>query len=144
MVPFLYSSSSLQDLTRMATKRVLIIDDEADVRAVVQGCLEDIAGWDVITAASGSEGLQQLLSKQPDAIVLDVMMPGMDGFAFLQALRTRHEGQLIPVILLTAKVNLDHTQTLAELAVKGIISKPFDPFTLAEQVADALDWQLEF
>lgn len=128
----------------MATKRVLVIDDEADVRAVVQGCLEDIAGWDVTTAASGTEGLQQLLTNQPDAIVLDVMMPGMDGFAFLEVLRSCYEGQFIPVILLTAKVNLDQAQIMAELAVKGVISKPFDPFTLADQVADALDWNLEF
>ncbi|MBD1909348.1 MULTISPECIES: response regulator [unclassified Leptolyngbya] len=127
----------------MATKRVLVIDDEADVRAVVQGCLEDIAGWNVVTAASGFEGLQRVLIEQPDAIVLDVMMPGMDGFAFLQALHSQAQDRCIPVILLTAKINLDYTPTPSVLSIKGIISKPFDPFILAEQVASILNWQME-
>lgn len=127
----------------MATKRVLVIDDEADVRAVVQGCLEDVAGWDVVTAGSGQEGLVKAVTEQPDGIVLDVMMPGMDGFAFLRELRSRPEGRSIPVVLLTAKINPTNPQVLFELSIKGIICKPFDPFMLTEQIADFLGWEME-
>lgn len=130
-----------EGILSMATKRVLIIDDEPDVRAVVQACLEDIAGWDVVTAASGQEGLVKVMAEQPDGIVLDIMMPEMDGFTFLRQLRNRPEGRLIPVVLLTAKVNLSEPQVLFELGIKGIICKPFDPFMLAEQVAEFLGWE---
>ncbi|WP_330220731.1 response regulator [[Phormidium ambiguum] IAM M-71] len=127
----------------MATKRVLIIDDEPDVRAVVQGCLEELGGWNVVTAASGHEGLAKVMAEQPDGIVLDVMMPGMDGFAFLRELRKRPEGRSIPVVLLTAKINPTDPQVLLELRIKGIISKPFDPFTLSDQIAYCLGWEIE-
>ncbi len=138
-----FSAMFKEEILSMATKRVLIIDDETDVRAVVQGCLEDVAGWNVVTAESGAEGLAKVKVDRPDAIVLDVMMPGMDGFAFLRELRTRPEGRSIPVILLSAKVNPTDRQVLLELSIKGIISKPFDPFELTEQIADFLGWKME-
>lgn len=125
----------------MATKRVLIIDDEADVRTVVRGCLEDIAGWEVMTADSGKEGLAKVLMDSPDAILLDVMMPGMNGLEFLFALRKYAKEANLPVVLLTAKINLT-TDQLADLNVKGMIAKPFDPFRLVDQFADFLGWQI--
>ena len=128
--------------SRMATKRVLIIDDEPDVRAIIQGCLEDIAGWDVIAAASGQEGLEKAVTDKPDAIVLDVMMPGMDGLTFLKKLRDQPEGKSIPTVLLTAKVNFTDSEMLSELDIEGVISKPFDPFILTEQIAAFLDWEM--
>ena len=130
-------------IVSMKTKRVLVIDDEPDVRAIVQGCLEDIAGWDVITAASGQEGLEKALTDKPDAIVLDVMMPGMDGITFLKELRTQPEGKSIPTVLLTAKVNFNHSEIFSELNIEGVVSKPFDPFMLTEQIADFLGWEME-
>ncbi len=88
----------------MAPRRVLLIDDEDDVRELAQISLEMVANWHVTTARSGAEGLVLAASNRPDAIVLDVLMPGMDGsvtFGHLQANpATRH----IPVVLLTAKV----------------------------------------
>jgi CheY-like chemotaxis protein len=126
----------------MLTKRVLIIDDESDIRAVIQGCLEDIAGWKVSTAASGQEGLIKVVADPPDAIILDLMMPGMNGFAFVKALRTQPEGLSIPVVLLTAKDNLSQTPEFSELDIKGVVPKPFDPFLLTEQIASFLDWEL--
>jgi CheY-like chemotaxis protein len=80
------------------------IDDEPDVQAVVRGCLEDIGGWEVISAASGREGLVQMMAHSPDAIVLDMMMPEMDGLAFLKALNTNPLLCPTPVVFLTAKV----------------------------------------
>lgn len=127
----------------MLPKRVLVVDDEADVRTVVQGCLEDIAGWDVVTAASGQEGLAQVMISRPDAILLDMMMPEMDGFSFLKNLRTQLKERSIPIVLLTAKVNLPQIPELSQLNVKGIVPKPFDPFRLTEQVAVFLGWEIE-
>ncbi|PSB14129.1 response regulator [filamentous cyanobacterium CCP1] len=127
----------------MATKRVLVIDDEADVRAVVRGCLEDIAGWEVVIAESGKEGLAKVITDPPDAIMLDVMMPGMNGLEFLSALRNYTKGITLPVVLLTAKINLTESDELANLNVKGVIAKPFDPFRLVEQVAYFLGWEAE-
>ncbi|MFM7426875.1 MAG: response regulator [Elainella sp.] len=127
----------------MFPKRVLVIDDEADVRTVVQGCLEDIGGWSVMTAASGQEGLAQVMMSPPDAILLDMMMPEMDGFTFLTHLRTQLAEISIPIVLLTAKINLPQATELARLNVKGIVPKPFDPFRLTEQVAVCLGWEIE-
>jgi CheY-like chemotaxis protein len=124
------------------TKRVLIIDDEAILLEVVQGCLEDIAGWTVLTANSGWEGLSKAATEQPDAIVLDVMMPGMDGLALLQRLKADSETQAIPVVLLTAKVELTDPRRNSGLDVVGIIAKPFEPFQLVEQLATVLGWSL--
>ncbi len=127
----------------MSTKRVLIIDDEADVRTVVRGCLEDIAGWEVVTANSGKDGLSKVISESPDAILLDVMMPEMDGLAFLSALRNYVKEASLPVVLLTAKINVTESAQLPGLNIKGVIAKPFDPFQLVEQLADLLGWQVE-
>jgi CheY-like chemotaxis protein len=129
--------------TFMATKRVLIIDDEADVRTVVRGCLEDIAGWEVVSAESGKEGLLKVITNPPDAILLDVMMPGMDGLAFLSALRNHTKEATLPVVLLTAKINVAELDDLSSLNIKGVIAKPFDPFLLVEQFANFLDWEVE-
>ncbi len=128
----------------MTPKRVLVIDDEDDVRAVVRGCLEDIAGWQVSTAASGQEALAVVQSEQPDAILLDMMMPGMDGMTFLRTLRTEQlDAIAIPVVLLTAKINFNQVDRLPELGVRGVIPKPFEPFMLANQVAEFLEWEFE-
>lgn len=90
----------------MATKRVLIIDDETRIREVVQACLETMGGWEVLTAASVKEGLVKAEAEQPDAILLDIMMPGMGGLAFLQRQQAIPAIQSIPVIFLTANVEL--------------------------------------
>jgi CheY-like chemotaxis protein len=127
----------------MATKRVLIIDDEADVRAVVRGCLEDIAGWEVVTAESGKEGLAKVITASPDAILLDVMMPGMNGLEFLSFLRNDAREATLPVVLLTAKINLAELDGPSSLNIKGVIAKPFDPFLLVEQIANFLNWEVE-
>ena len=124
----------------MTTKRILIVDDEVHVREVVQLCLETLGGWDVLSAASGREGLLQLQAEQPDAIVLDVMMPEMDGFAFLRLLRANPTTQDIPVVFLTAMADRFNQQQLTELGVRGAIAKPFDALLLINQVAQALGW----
>ena len=99
----------------MTTKRILLIDDEEHVREVVQTCLETLGGWNVLSAASAQEGLIRAQAEQPDAILLDVMMPGMDGLAFLRQLRSNRATQDIPVVLLTAMAHRFNPQQLTEL-----------------------------
>ncbi len=122
------------------TKQMLVIDDEDDIREVAQLCLEMFGGWQVLTASSGSEGLVLAEVEQPDAILLDVMMPDRDGIATFRELQANPITQHIPVILLTAKVQSADRHQFAGLGVTALITKPFDPLTLAEQVAAALGW----
>ncbi|VXD24344.1 putative two-component response regulator [Planktothrix serta PCC 8927] len=124
----------------MTTKRILLIDDEDDIREIAQLSLEMIAGWQVFLANSGRKGIQTAQNQQPDAILLDVMMPELDGLATFQSLQADPITQEIPVILLTAKVQSSDQRKFALLGVRGLITKPFEPLTLAEQVAKILGW----
>ncbi|MEB3883548.1 response regulator [Lyngbya sp. CCY1209] len=124
----------------MATKRILLIDDEDDIREIAQLSLEMIGGWTVATADSGNRGLETARAQRPDAILLDVMMPGLDGFATFQKLQADPQTREIPVILLTAKVQSADRQKFDRLGVSGVISKPFEPMSLAEEVAHILGW----
>ncbi len=127
----------------MSTKCILLIDDEKDLSAVIQTCLRKLGGWKVLMAQSGHEGLQKAGTEQPDAILLDVMMPDMDGFTVLSNLQGNPATQNIPVILLTAKVQpADHHQ-YALLGIAGVITKPFDPLKISHQVAEKLGWSSE-
>jgi len=125
----------------MPEKRLLVIDDEKNLCTVIQACLEHLGGWEVVTAYSGSEGLSIAQSQQLDAILLDVMMPDIDGLTLFRALQNDPLTQAIPVILLTAKVQSVDLAQFDQIGVAGVIAKPFDPLTLAEQVAVTLGWQ---
>lgn len=120
------------------TKRILIIDDEDDIREATQICLEIMGEWEVLTASSGKEGLVKAAAEQPDIILLDVMMPGMDGLTTLEQLQSQSATHNIPVILLTAKAQPAEQRRFGQLAVAAVITKPYDPFTLSEQVSKAL------
>lgn len=124
----------------MAAKRVLVIDDEDDIREIAQVSLEMMAGLDVSVARSSREGLSMAEVEQPDAILLDVMLPDMDGLATFQQLQANPATQHIPVILLTAKVQAADQRRFADLGVKAMIAKPFKPAKLAEQLLQVLGW----
>ena len=124
----------------MPTKRILIIDDEADIREVAQVSLELVGQYEVLTAATGEDGLNQARSGRPDAILLDVMMPEMDGPSTLAHLRADPDTRDIPVLFLTAKTQTAERQRLAQLGAAGILTKPFDPLKLAAELADTLRW----
>lgn len=124
----------------MKPKRILVIDDEDGIREIIQICLETVAGWDVLTAASGSEGLELALSEQPDAILLDVMMPDMDGPTTFGQLQSDRATQNIPTILLTAKAKISEQQQFINLGVTGVITKPFKARDLVEQICNILHW----
>jgi CheY-like chemotaxis protein len=121
--------------------RILIIDDEDDIREVAALSLEAVAGWTVTTASSGSEGIQAAREHQPDAIVMDVMMPGMDGPTTFRAMQRVPTIAHIPVILLTAKVQGVDQRRFADLGVAGVLFKPFDPLLLSKQISAALGWK---
>lgn len=126
---------------KLEKKRVLIIDDEADIREVAKMSLEAVAGWDVTTASSGPEGIEIASKLKPDAILLDYMMPGMDGPNTFQNLKAKAETDSLPVVFLTAKVQAADRQRLQQLGARGIIAKPFDPMTLADEIAAQLGWK---
>ena len=121
-------------------RKILIIDDEDDIREVAALSLESVAGWEVIKASSGAQGLARAEEYQPDAILLDVMMPGMDGPTTFLELRKNHATAGIPVLLLTAKVQGTDQRRFADLGVEAVLFKPFDPLTLSTQIAAALGW----
>lgn len=121
-------------------KSILVIDDEDDIREVAQLGLEVVANWRVITASSGAEGIIKAKAEQPDAILLDVMMPDMDGPTTFRQLQGDPATQHIPVLLLTAKVQAADRRQFADLGVAGVIAKPFDPLKLSEEMIQLLEW----
>ena len=120
--------------------RILIIDDEEDIRDVAALSLETVAGWDVVVASSGAQGLARAIEHLPEAILLDVMMPGMDGPTTLRELRKNPVTAKIPVLLLTAKVQASDQRRFADLGVEAVLLKPFDPMTLSTQISAVLGW----
>jgi CheY-like chemotaxis protein len=124
-------------------RRILVVDDDDAAREAVAYSLQTMAGWDVVEAYCGAQAIESATRHQPDAILLDVVMPAMDGPAMLAKLRTARATSHIPIVLLTAKVQAAHDGSLSHLPVAGILLKPFDPKRLAAQVADALGWEHE-
>ncbi|NJL47497.1 MAG: response regulator [Leptolyngbyaceae cyanobacterium SM2_5_2] len=124
----------------MIAKRILIIDDEADVREIAKVSLEITKNWDVATAASGDEGVALAATYHPDAILLDVIMPDPDGLTTLIKLSENTNTQNIPVILLTATLKLATQKAYAEAGARAVLVKPFDPGLLGGQIETALEW----
>ncbi len=124
----------------MTTKKVLVIDDEDDIREVAKISLEIMAGLDVILARTAMEGIQKAETEQPDVILLDVMLPDMDGVMTFEKLQANPKTKDIPVILLTAKVQVSDQQRFANLGIKALIAKPFKPAQLAQQLLVSLGW----
>ncbi|MFN6566485.1 response regulator [Dendronalium sp. ChiSLP03b] len=122
------------------SRNILIVDDEEDVQAIAKLGLEMGAGWNVLTASSGQEALHVAANRQPDVILLDMMMPDMDGRATLQQLKANPATKTIPVILLTAKVQESDRESFTYLDVAAVFAKPFRPLKLAEQISEALGW----
>ncbi|NMG07345.1 response regulator [Brasilonema sp. UFV-L1] len=125
----------------MSTKHILVIDDEKNLCIIIKTCLEYFGGWQVRTSTESKHGLLLASTEVPDAILLDVIMPKMDGLMVLTALQSHSMTQNIPVILLTAKVEKQDLIQYTRLSIAGIIVKPFDPLKLAVQVAELLKWE---
>lgn len=127
----------------MTIKTILFIDDEPTIRELVKICLNDLVGWNVVTAGSAQAALKHLEIERPDAILLDVVMPGMDVTTFLYKFHEKYSTQLIPVILLSVIADWFTSQQLQQLGVVEAIAKPFNPLTLPEQITRALGWSLQ-
>lgn len=115
--------------------RALIIDDDRDLVSLIRRTLEFTAGWEVDTALSGADGLALAHSAPPDVILVDLMMPEMDGYEVCRRLRADSATAAVPVVLLTARRDLDERQ-LEGTGAAGVLFKPFQPQDLARQVRE--------
>ncbi|NYG06140.1 CheY-like chemotaxis protein [Phycicoccus badiiscoriae] len=123
-----------------AVRRILVVDDDELILEVAQMSLEVVGGWTVVTASDGQQGLELARAEQPDAVVMDVMMPGMDGPTAAVAMRADPATAGIPIVLLTAKIQAADRTAFAELPVNGVLGKPFDPMLLPAELAAILGW----
>jgi DNA-binding response OmpR family regulator len=115
-------------------KRVLVIDDERDIRELTKVCLETTSDWEVLVADSGQEGVEVATAAKPDIILLDAMMPDMDGVATFKKLSERRETSGIPVFMFTAKASEADRAEYASLGIRGVVTKPFDPLSLGAEL----------
>ena len=113
--------------------RVVLIEDDADLRRVVQLTLQFGAGWIVETAPDGPTGVETVKQLRPDLVLVDLMMPGMDGYEVCRRLVSDETTARIPIVLLTARQNLDPERVRASGA-RGVITKPFDLDALAPAI----------
>jgi CheY-like chemotaxis protein len=125
----------------MTRRRVLVVDDEDAIREIASISMGAVGGCDVVTASTGLEALEKVVTEKPDAVLLDVMMPELDGPGTVARLQADPRTSDVRVILLTAKVQPSDRARFASLpGVAGVISKPFDPMQLPVQVAELLGW----
>ena len=124
----------------MLPRKVLVVDDDDIIREVAKLALEVVGGWQVSTATNGQEASRLASLDRPDVVLLDVMMPALDGPGTAALLREDPVTRDVPVIFLTAKTPLGEEQLATEPNVVGVISKPFDPMVLAEQINRLAGW----
>jgi CheY-like chemotaxis protein len=118
--------------------KVLLVDDEPDIRTIAELSLSQVGGWNTMLASSGAEALEIAAAQQPDLILLDVMMPEMDGVATFQALAGREATRHIPVIFMTARVQSHERERYVGFGAAGVIAKPFDPMRLPDDIRGIL------
>ena len=124
----------------LKARKILIIDDEDDIREVAAAALEIVAGWQAIQASSGAQGIAVARHELPDAILLDMQMPGMSGPEVLAYLRAAPKLSAIPVVFLTARIQVTDRQKLIQGGAAAVFPKPFDPLKLADDLASVLRW----
>ena len=118
----------------MAIRKVVLCDDDPDIRAIGEMSLRDVGGWDVVCVGDGFAALAAAVSNEPDCILLDVMMPQLDGPGTFARLRADPRCAAIPVVFMTAKAQPHELRSYTELGAAGVIAKPFDPITLPDQI----------
>ena len=121
-------------MTEPTLQKILIVEDDPDIQTVARMALEAIGGFTVETSNSGKEALVKAPAFQPDLILLDVMMPEMDGPTTLKELRKMPALEATPVVFCTAKAMPSELEQYEALGSAGVVAKPFDPMTLADQV----------
>jgi two-component system, OmpR family, response regulator len=123
----------------MNIETVLLVDDDPSIRCIAEISLAEVGKWQVSLADSGKTALEVLLTEKPDLILLDVMMPGMDGPTLFGLIKNNAKCSHTPVIFMTAKVQKHELDHYHQLGAAGVISKPFDPMTLPSQIRTILD-----
>lgn len=122
------------------TKCILVIDDDEAIRIVLKASLSCTVDWKILVADSAKKGLLLAQAEQPDAILLDVRMPDIDGITLFHQLQSHPPTQRIPTIFLTGQMRAAEHETLKALGGAGIISKPFEPTKIAHQIQTLLNW----
>ena len=126
----------------MTTPTVLVVDDDDMIRELTEIALTSVAGWNVLTADGGHAAIDAVRTHHPDAVLLDMMMPDMDGLTTFEHLQADESTRDIPVVLFTAKGRVGEKQPWDGTGISGFIAKPYDPMTLGDQVAEMLGWDL--
>lgn len=124
----------------MNSRTVLVVDDDDMIREVAKVALESVAGWRVSTARSGEEAHRLAGQQRPDLVLLDVMMPALDGPSTAALLRADPATRELPVIFLTAKTPMTAEQLGRASNLLGVITKPFDPMSLADEIKRIAGW----
>jgi two-component system alkaline phosphatase synthesis response regulator PhoP len=139
-MPFPAETSPAETPTAAPSRKILVIDDSALIREAAKIALGTIGGWRISTAVAGEEGIERAVSGQFDAILLDVVMPGMDGITVAERLHAIPATSSLPIILLTAYDRLEDSERFRDVPVTGVIRKPFNISDLTRQVAVLLGW----
>ena len=126
-------------VTKEQIKKVLLVEDDNHIRLIIKTSLIKLAQWSVIEARNGSEALLMAAGERPDLILLDIMMPGMDGTTAFKELQKNEALSSVPVIFMTAKVQRQEIESYIKLGARGVITKPVDPMTLPELIIDTLN-----
>ena len=124
-----------------ALKKILYVEDQKDIQLIARVALESISHYELKICDGGEQALDCMAECSPDLILLDVMMPGIDGPGTMLEMRKREELESIPVIFMTAKVLPNEVDELMSLGALGVISKPFDPVSLGSQIQEIWDRQ---
>ena len=124
----------------MATRRLLVIEDNEDNRILIKFALENQTDWEIITASVGVEGIAKAEMERPDVILLDLVLPGIDGLTVYEILKCNLVTCTIPIIFITAVVQAKVLERLKTTLAEGIITKPFDVLTLNSQIAEMCKW----
>lgn len=123
----------------MNIQKVLLVENEENIQVIVQMALEGTTKWNILLASSGIEALEKAKAEKPDLILLDIMMPVMDGKTTFNKLQEGEDTASIPVIFMTAKVQRAELDSYLGLGAAGVIQKPFDPMKLSSEILQILD-----
>ena len=121
-------------MTSRTLSRILCVEDEPKIQTIVKLALEKVGGFTVVLCTSGEEALEKAPAFDPDLILLDVLMPGMDGVATFEALKTLPGLSTVPVVFVTALAQADEIERYREMGIVDVITKPFDPMVLPDQL----------
>ncbi len=114
--------------------KILLVDDEEDIRTIGKLSLEAVGKFETIIASGAAQGIELARAARPDLILMDMMMPGMDGLTALARIQSDPDLRLIPVLFMTAKVQRSEVEHYLSVGAIGVIHKPFDPMTLPDEI----------